>query len=228
MSRLFWMFLFLAATENSFSQETIYSVLPETGTVQFVSNKTPLGGILSDSAYVVFSLDEVSTGGEQFFRLWLLFTSTQNGFTSLSPTRFARFEVQEPKYGMRERLSARDAQTMWRKVLNADAVKEINERFGNTTDTSDALRRPARLQMPTKVDSIPTLWYQSFRWGIHSGILTDINLAPYQSVDGYIYFPFPSNEIIQSNISNREGGKYWVSFSLGSATVRVEFTPVKE
>ncbi len=228
MSRLFWIFLFVVVAEKSSSQEVIYSIVPEPGIVQFGFNVIPLAGILSDSEYVVFSLDEVSTGGELFFRLWLLFTNTRNGFTSFSPTRFVRFEVQEPKYGMKERLAARDAQTMWRKVLNADAVEEINDRFGNTADTVTATRRPARLPMPAVVDSIPSLWYQSFKWGIHSGILTDINLAPYQSVDGYIYFPFPSNEIIQSNISDREGGKYWVSFSIGSEAVQVQLTPAKE
>jgi len=228
MIRLFCIFLFLAVVDNSYSQRTIYSALPEPGVVQFEFNIIPLAGILSDSAYLVFSLDEVSTGGEQFFRLWLLYTNTRNGYISLSPTRFARFEVQEPKYGMKERLAARDAQTMWRKVLNAKAVEEINERFGNTVDTIDSQRRPVRLQMPATVDSIPTLWYQNFKWGIHSGILTEINLAPYQSVDGYVYFPFPSNEIIQNNISDREGGKYWASFSLGTTTVQVQFAPVKE
>jgi hypothetical protein len=171
----------------------------------------PIGVFFSDSGFYMYSLDTAIVDSEKYLRMWLLYKNLSQTPYRLDPMKCARLQVQGNRRLYHDILPDWPAKLL-ASIDTQRAIDEVAESAGK------ALRALAVVQTkaadveeyfirwggmtgpfhythgtlgPSTQGSLSADLYSMFSGGANVGILGKYTVYPENSVNGFIYFPFP-------------------------------------
>jgi hypothetical protein len=230
----------------------------------FFTSGQPIAAIESDEAFMMLSLEPTHIASRPYIRLWLLYQNTTDtpylleplNFVTLTTTRLSRSKTQSSTPESPTKILAH--------ISNEKAITLIAQAIGGTlqemsvkpttskTIIDDSAIPGRRLTATTVVNDREekisdvrdrtsqamwdtAIWYDVYENSINKGILRRNTVFPGQSVNGFIYFPFPLPRDAETAGPFRDTGDYYrtmdymhvVAIGLESETLNIEFLPIE-
>lgn len=221
------------------------------------SNTPPIGIFVADSGLYMYSLEPVTVKEEKYMRVWLLYRNYSQTPYDLDPSKHVKLHMKGRKYvyrriepdrsakileSVKNEDAVRQSEMMIGHQLQGVGEKDnfiksetVRSLIEGTEGPPDSPVDPA---LPLFIYFIAecgkdvgkysgTELYDDFKESVNDGILKRHLVYPNNSVNGYIYFPFPGMDYKASGTGFPEAFEYIyemeVLTSLGSKTI--EFTP---
>jgi len=191
---------------------------PGTYCLYGAANTMPIGIFFSDSAFYMYCLDTAVIDSEKYIRMWLLYTNLSQTPYELDPMNCLRLHMKGKKYSY-DGLIPDQPTKIRQEVKNEDVMKMASSTIGKqlqVTAEQDGMIKDIilhfllactppnwggdpfhtvseRLIKDSKVigrTSGKTL-FQDYSASMNDGVLQRHLVYPNNSVQGYVYFPFP-------------------------------------
>jgi hypothetical protein len=177
------------------------------------SSSNPIGILYSDSAFYIYSLKTAIIDSEKYICLWLLYKNLSESPYDFDPMRCVRLHMRGMKRSYSNMPPAFPSR-MVAIVNNDTAVAEGSREIGNllrgwavnqTSSTfvatifeewASSMKHPRIPHIhekfgPSGGGSLSANLYSIFTTSVNVGILRRYKIYPENSVNGYVYFPFP-------------------------------------
>ena len=214
-----------------------------------VATSIPIGVFFADSGFYMYSLEAALIDSEKYVRLWLLYKNISRTPYDLDPMRCAKLTVRKGRYVYKDirpdppsRISA--------EAGAEKAVRTISETIGTTLQAEASIQeqllgRSAGFDMAsteeerggksTEHDLVragrtlmsPIMLNDRFRRSVSQGVLGRNTVFPGNSVNGYMYFPFPGLSWKAKGKAFPEASEYTYKLELviRNGSKMIEFTP---
>ena len=176
----------------------------------YYRNGVPIVATTVDSFFVSFVVEpSVVLGSKRYVRVWVLFKNDSRSGVLLDPLKFFRLTPVEGKHSLAGATPESPSEILARISIEA-AINIMMQSIGGamkalstqpTTIRSSSGERYQFNDRQEKIDNAnekagaaianTAILYQNFASSVSSGILRRNTLFPNESVNGYIYFPFP-------------------------------------
>lgn len=220
---------------------------PDTYCIYASGPSGPIGIFFSDSAFYMYSLDTATIDGEKYMRIRLLYENLSQSPYDLDPAKITRLHIQGKLHSYDD-ISPDRPSTILTKIDNEKAIDEVNERMGKVLTAFAVMQtRSADLEeyfdrwapttgpfmyshgkfSPSRKGSLSANLYTIFSGSFNSGILKRYTVYPHNSVNGFIYFPFPGLhwKAGASGITEATEYVYTVELITQSGSKFIEFVP---
>jgi hypothetical protein len=214
----------------------------------------PIAAVQSTNAFMLLSMDRTILAQQPFFRLWILYQNNSEEPYLLEPLRFVSLNVTsiaQKKMGtstpqsptkILAALSNEKALSMIVEAIGGtlqemaaqptSAKTKFNDGSSTTTTFNDQHEKREQIADRTTNSMANTaMWYDIYRNSLSDGILRRNTVFPGQSVNGYIFFPFPgikkSDYKENANISSDVKYFLTVEMDLSGEKQTIDFTPIE-
>ncbi len=210
----------------------------------------PIGILLSDDALYMVALEPTIIDSQKYVRLWLLYKNLSDNPCDFDPIRTVSLRI-KGKDMMEQEAAPSFPGEMLPAVDTQQIIKGIAEEFGTTLQAlatrrsafewekyhSDLLllsgmasrpllSRPSAFP-PARGGSLSASLYSTFRNSITVGILKRYLIYPENSVNGFVYFPFPALDWKATRSWALEASQYdyEVNIKTPNGLKHISFTP---
>jgi hypothetical protein len=220
---------------------------PNTYCMYVTGPSMPIGIFFSDSAFYMYSLDTATVDSEKYLRMWLLYKNQSQTPYLLDPMKCLRLHMQSRQRSFSDILPTRPSK-MLESLDNRQAIDEVSEKIGKALQalaliqTSSSSLEEYFIQWgaisgpfyymhgkfaPSREGSLSADLHAIFTDGINSGILGRYTVYPNNSVNGFIYFPFPGLRWNATTAGFSEAAEYVYTVELITPTGSklIQFTP---
>jgi hypothetical protein len=207
----------------------------------------PIGILFSDSGMYMYSLDTAVVDSEKYLRLWLLYENLSQTPYLLDPMRCARLHMQGKRRSY-EDISPDWPTKMLASVDTLKAISDVSEKVGKSLKALGVVQTSVSSLEdyftywagttgpfhyvhgafgPSRVGSLSADLYTVFSGGVNVGIMGRCTVYPKNSVNGYIYFPFPGLGWKVAAAGFSEASEYIYTIELITQTGRqlIQFIP---
>lgn len=180
----------------------------------FFSSGQPIAAVGSENAFMLLSLDPDYMAGRPYIRLWMLYQNISDEPYLLEPLQVAdlittrissgRSKTNDPESPTKilAHISNEKAATMIMQAIGGSlqalaaepttATTRLDDGSSAITTFNDRSEKQGRIADRTAGAMANTsMWYDIYQSSISDGILRRNTVFPGQSVNGYIYIPFP-------------------------------------
>jgi hypothetical protein len=250
---LFWLFgvvLGCASTVpvTKYLPEQTENVLP------FFTAGQPIAAVETPRSFLLLSLEPTVLANRPYVRLWILYHNISQEPYLLEPLRFTSLTITSISLGRSESSDPESPTKILADISNEKASALIMQAIGGTlqamaarpttavtrfddgssatTTVYDETEKQERAVDRTASAMVNTaMWYEIYQNSVSDGILRRNTVFPGQSVNGYIYFPFPTKE----RLYRREKERYLrsmnylftVGMDLPDDKQSISFTPIE-
>lgn len=214
----------------------------------------PIASIKTDSAFILLSLDRILFYNYPYFRLWLLYQNLSENPYLLTPQQFISLSVLTTKYGQSEigrpvlptkllaSISNRKTMSLILQGI-AGSLEEMSTRpttattkfrdGSSFTTTYNDRGEKNRVIADRTIDNMAStsMWYDIYQNSISDEILRKNTIFPGQSVNGYIYIPYPKikkHANLNDDISNsQDKSTITVKILLPDDSLFIKFNPIE-
>ena len=223
--------LFGCSGPSQFTPMTKYLPEQHENVFPFFSKGQPIAAVQSRETFLLLSLEPTYITGKPYMRLWLLYQNLSDKPYLLEPLNFCSLTTTRISKGISESSVPESPTTILAHISNekekkriltaiggalqslavkpSTATTQVQEGYGygkpvvtaTTTLHDEAAKRAEVLNRTSESIADTEMWYDIYRKSISEGILRRNTVFPGQSVNGYIYFPFP----LPSEIGEKSG-----------------------
>jgi hypothetical protein len=208
----------------------------------------PIGVLFIDSAIYMYSLDTAVVDSAKYIRLWLLFKNLSKTRYDFNPKEIIKLYIKGKSYSAKEippdmptaifplidtqRIISRISETVGtslKALATKQTVFEWEQYHSNllfTMGPRPAILRPSSFN-PAREGSLSSILYDIFTNSVNVGILQRYTVYPDNSLNGFVYFPFPGLDWKASGSWFREAAEYVyeLELRLPSGTEKITFIP---
>jgi len=219
----------------------------------FFTSGQPIAAVQSADAFMLLALERTTLGYGPYFRLWILYHNISEKPYLLEPQRFVSLNVTSISKRTVGKSYPESPTKMLAAISNEKAISMIMQAIGGTLQEMTVKPTTAETRSNGKTSATTTfndqkekqdmvadrtslamtntaLWYDIYRNSLSDGILRRNTVFPGQSVNGYIYFPYPIAK--KSDYKDNEGFpsnlEYFlkVELELSGESLNIYFTPI--
>ena len=214
------LFSFFVGCASTVVPVTKYNPEPQQNVFPFFTKGQPIAAVQIQDAFMLMALEPTRLG---YIRLWVLYQNTSDEPYLLEPLKLASLTTTRISKHKSESCSAESPTKILKYISDEKAVLMIVQTIGGalqamavapsttsthgyvnsgssissfsaTTTVNDELEKRANVFSRTAEAMMNTaMWYDIYKRSVSNGLLRKNTVFPGQSVNGYIYFPFPSN-----------------------------------
>lgn len=195
--------------EPKFMPEQSQNVFP------FFTKGQPIAAVQSTSAFMLMSIEPTILANRRYVRLWILYQNTSEEPYLLEPKRFVSLTITSISKGKTGTSTPESPTKILADISNEKALSMIMQAIGGTLQAMAAGPTTAETRFNDGSSATTTIydqqekrdivadrtantmantamWYEIYQNSISDGILRRNTVFPGRSVNGYIYFPFPT------------------------------------
>ncbi len=234
--------------EPKFMPEQSQNVFP------FFTSGQPIAAVQSVNAFILLSLEPTILADRRYFRLWILYQNISEEPYLLEPLRFVSLTIASISKGKSGTSTPESPTKILADISNEKALSMIMQAIGGTLQTMAARPTTAETRFndgssatttindqqekqdmvadrTAKAMANTAMWYEIYQNSISDGILRRNTVFPGRSVNGYIYFPFPTGRKWRyvDNESYPSSMNYLltVELELPGESQNIYFTPIE-
>jgi len=223
---------------------------PNTYCIYGAGSSMPVGIFFADSAFYMYALDTAIVDSEKYIRLWLLYLNLSQRPYDFDPMKCAKLHMSGKKSTYKD-VSPDAPERILTVVRKQDAMDSISktiapqlkklatlqtefqweEWWTGTLGESGMHPRPfARkpfIFAPSSKGTLSSGLYEILTNSLNDGILKRYSVFPENSVNGYIYFPFPGLnwKVTASGFPEATEYVYTVEVITQNGSKYIEFEP---
>jgi len=163
-----------------------------------VGSSIPIGICFTDSAFYMYSIEPAIIDSEKYIKLWQLYKNLSQTKYDFDPMKCLKLHVYGKNNSYKDILPVNQSKIM-DKIENQNAKRKIYEIMGEplqkiTTQQIKILSHFIAdwgVDVPLRGGVSPKVLNDIFQNSVNQGILKRNIIYPDNSVNGYVYFPFP-------------------------------------
>ncbi len=194
--------------------ETKYMPRESDDVFPFFTKGQPIAAVQSDNAFILLSMERTILANRRYFRLWILYQNISEEPYLLEPLKFTTFTLTSVSENKTGTSNPESPTKILADISNEKALSLIVQAIGGSLQSMAANPTTAETRFndgssatttiydqQEKKDTIAdqtanamantAMWYDLYQNSISDGILRRNTIFPGQSVNGFIYFPFP-------------------------------------
>jgi hypothetical protein len=234
--------------EPKFMPEKSENVFP------FFTKGQPIAAVHSTGAFMLVAIEPTVLANQRYFRLWLLYQNTSEEPYLLEPLEFTTLTVTSPSKEKTGSSKPESPTKILAHISNDKALSLIMQAIGgsleamaagptkvetrfndgssaSTTIYDQKQKRDVIADRTADAMANTAAWYEIYQNSISDGILRRNTVFPGQSVNGYIYFPFPTPRKFEfgefESYSSRAEDFLRVDLDLPADWRSIYFTPIE-
>lgn len=175
---------------------TKYCPEPQQNVFTFFTDGQPIAAIQTEDAFLLLALEPAMAGNSPYMRLWMLYQNMSNSPYLLEPLKFATLATTRISKDESISCVAESPTRILKHISDEKAALMIIQAIGGTLQAvavqSNAVAMDSVSRQTAAAITNTAIWYDIYKNSINKGILRKNTVFPRQSVNGYIYFPFPN------------------------------------
>lgn len=215
-----------------------------------MANRSPIGILFTDSAFYMLALSPAIIDSSKYIQLWLLYKNLSKTPYDLNPLRNLKLHVKGKKLSTQDILP-----TFPELIISAVDTQKIatviSESFGSTLEVLATRQtafeweksfadlqgmigfgprvwvpKPERFS-PAREGSLSATMYSIYQSSVNVGIIKRYTILPGNSINGYLYFPFPGLHWKATGLWFVEASEYEYEVEINTPTgiKRITFFP---